>query len=334
MAIVFEKKKTKTPQVKRELTPWEKAQRNQRIVQEEKIKKNKKIQFHLPKFGKTRKTRIWIGSGLVFALVVAGYLFSPLSRVQSIKVTGNKEFSKAQVMKAGNVHQNDWIFPYLLGQQDKSTEVYKKQAKLLSYKVDRQGLNRLKIIVKENPVAGLVLRNNYYYTILDNGKVIRKSKTQPSSDYPVFKNFHSSSVLKTLLTQYKQLPAVVRTGISEIDYAPSKDNPNKLHLYMNDGNEVYAVLPSFAAKMKYYPQMAADMKQKGVIDLEVGAFSYPFKDKSKETTTSSFSSSSANVSSNSISTSSSSSTSSSMSSYSTTSSTNSVSTSSVNTTTN
>jgi len=32
-------------------------------------------------------------------------------------------------------------------------------------------------------------------------------------------------------------------------------------------------------KLKYYPGMAAQMKKKGVIDLEIGAYSYPFKGK-------------------------------------------------------
>lgn len=327
MAIVFRKKKTKTPQPKRELTPWEKVQRNQAIEKKKAEKEKKRSQTFVPKLKAPQKFWIWFSCVLILILIIAGYLLSPLSHIQSIEVTGNKEFSKTQIMKIGNVKKDDWIFPYLFGQRNKSTSVYKKQPKLVSYKIKRQGFNHLKVTVKENSIAGLVLRNKYYYTILDNGKVIKKSKKQPSSDYPVFKNFHSASVLKTLLTQFQELPSVVRTGISEIDYVPSKDNPNKLHLYMNDGNEVYAVLPTFAEKMKYYPQMAADMKQKGVIDLEVGAYSYPFKNKSKETATSSSSSSSSSVGSGS-SYSTTSSSSSSGQTYSATSTTSSVSTSS------
>lgn len=300
MAIVFGKKKTKTPQTERKLTPWEKAQRVQKNSGNQNQKKTEKAQHHSFKFLNSRKKRIFVFGGTLIVLIVGGYLVSPLSKVETIKVSGNTHFSTAQIKEIGNIHKNDWIFPYLMGNRDKSKQVYKKQPKLLSYQVHRHGFNTLKITVKENMVAGLVFRNQKYYTILDNGKVIKKPTTQPSGDYPVFKNFHKTSVLNALLTQFKQLPPVVRSGISEIDYAPSKDNPNRLHLYMNDGNEVYAILPTFAAKMKYYPQMAADMKQSGVIDLEVGAYSYPFKNKSDETVKNSYNNSS--TSKNSVST--------------------------------
>ncbi|MFC5189930.1 cell division protein FtsQ/DivIB [Pediococcus cellicola] len=288
---MFGKKKTKTPQKKQELTPWEKAQQLQRQSAKTSATPKAKTSFH---FG--HKMRLWLVVGGLLILLVGGYLGSSLSKVQSVKVVGNHQFSRAQILKMGKVNKNDWIFRYWFGKSDRSDQVYKKQPQLLRYQVSRQGWNKLKVVVKENPIAGLVFRNNTYYTILDNGKVIDKAKQQPSGNYPVFKKFHEASVLKALLTQYKKLPNVVRTGISEIDYVPSKDNPNRLHLYMNDGNEVYAVLPSFAEKMQYYPQMAAAMKQKGVIDLEVGAYSYPFKNRSKESQQTSSSASSSTVS--------------------------------------
>ncbi|KLD61000.1 cell division protein FtsQ, partial [Lactiplantibacillus plantarum] len=73
------------------------------------------------------------------------------------------------------------------------------------------------------------------------------------------------------------LPSAVKHNISEIKFAPNKANPERVHLYMNDGNEVYATISTFASKMAYYPGIVAKMKTKGVINLEVGAYSYPFK---------------------------------------------------------
>ena len=55
---------------------------------------------------------------------------------------------------------------------------------------------------------------------------------------------------------------------------------------MNDGNEVYAVLNTFAKKMKYYPEISASMKKRGIVDLQVGAYSYP-RGQSDESSTSS-----------------------------------------------
>ncbi|WP_412990088.1 cell division protein FtsQ/DivIB [Pediococcus siamensis] len=278
---MFGKRRKVVPPTKKELTPWEKAQRVHQVNQP-RVAKAKRPSGHRFRFKGSTKLRVVLVTLVCGVALVSGYLLSPLSKVQSIEVVGNQHFSKKQILKAGNVKKNDWIFPYLVGTRDQSAEVYKKQPKLLRYRITRTGVNRIKISVKENLTAGYVFRNKMYYTILDNGKVIKKTKSEPSGDYPVFKNFHTTGRLSALLKQYRQLPAVVRAGISEIDYAPKKNNPNLIHLYMNDGNEVYAVLPTFAAKMKYYPQMAAAMKQKGVIDLEVGAYSYPFSNRSKE----------------------------------------------------
>ncbi len=45
---------------------------------------------------------------------------------------------------------------------------------------------------------------------------------------------------------------------------------------MNDGNQVIVNINNLANQMKYYSQVAKDMDEKGVIDMEVGIFSHPY----------------------------------------------------------
>jgi hypothetical protein len=45
---------------------------------------------------------------------------------------------------------------------------------------------------------------------------------------------------------------------------------------MNDGNQVIAKSITLKKKMKYYPNISANMDSPGIVDLEVGAFSYPY----------------------------------------------------------
>ena len=78
---------------------------------------------------------------------------------------------------------------------------------------------------------------------------------------------------------YASLPSNVKTNVSEFYNAPTKLNPYRIKIDMNDGNKVIADMRTVKSKLKYYPGMAAQMKKKGVIDLEIGAYSYPFKDK-------------------------------------------------------
>ena len=44
---------------------------------------------------------------------------------------------------------------------------------------------------------------------------------------------------------------------------------------MNDGNEVIVDLFNADKEDEILPQIATKMEQKGIVDLEVGAFSYP-----------------------------------------------------------
>ena len=70
----------------------------------------------------------------------------------------------------------------------------------------------------------------------------------------------------------------IKRSISEIHDAPNKDNPNRVHLFMNDGNEVYASIP--LPRNGVLPGIAAKMKQKGVVNLEVGAYCTPLQNNS------------------------------------------------------
>ncbi|MBA0948564.1 cell division protein FtsQ, partial [Enterococcus gallinarum] len=61
-----------------------------------------------------------------------------------------------------------------------------------------------------------------------------------------------------------------------------ESNKNLIQLNMNDGNQVIVNIQNLASQMKYYPQVAKEMKEKGVIDMEVGIFSYPYSESKKE----------------------------------------------------
>ena len=88
---------------------------------------------------------------------------------------------------------------------------------------------------------------------------------------------HHRQKLKTTAIQLGRLKPVVRNGISTVCYQPQKNAPNRLVIYMRDGNTVYANLTTVDKKMAYYPAIAATMKEPGVVDLQVGAFSYSYK---------------------------------------------------------
>jgi len=63
-------------------------------------------------------------------------------------------------------------------------------------------------------------------------------------------------------------------AISEIHHDPKETDKYHVFLFMNDGFEVNATIPTLSVKMAHYPSIVSqlDPEVKGIIDIEVGSF--------------------------------------------------------------
>ncbi|NLR31881.1 cell division protein FtsQ/DivIB [Levilactobacillus tujiorum] len=268
------------------LTPWEsyqkKAAAQRRQARAPKwIHQAKRIGDKLPrlKHQRNRKLARRLTILLTSFAVVIGimvYLISPLSHLSSVTVRGAHALSAQRVQQATQVRPGDSIFKVLGHTQRLEQQAPRRNSRLKKVTIRFKRPNRATIQVTEYATAGYVMKQNRYYEVLENGVVSGQSVTQPKSGTPVYGSFKKSQTLHRMILQYAKLDSEIKRNISEIHDAPNKDDPNRVHLFMNDGNEVYASIPTFAQKMAYYPGIAAKMKQKGVVNLEVGAYSYPF----------------------------------------------------------
>lgn len=301
---MFKKKKKDT-----QLTPWAAYQANQakskkswrdiiRIHQagnghtpQKNVKENSnsntnsvmsRLTANVKEFKLGRISWIVIGSISLILVLVGVFLLTPISRIQKVTVSGNKRVDSAQIVQKSNLEKNQFIFNLGLKKADIQKRVKKSNSDLKTVVVQKQKHNAVNIKVTENAVMGFVIRNGKYYTIRQDGNVIAVHNTQPNGKFPVFRDFTNDSQIKDFLSKYSTLPNEVQDSISEVDFAPTKITPTKLKFYMDDGNQVLAVMRTFATKMKYYPGISASMKKKGIVDLEVGAFSYPYSMESEE----------------------------------------------------
>jgi cell division protein FtsQ len=64
--------------------------------------------------------------------------------------------------------------------------------------------------------------------------------------------------------------------------SPTSINPDLILIKMQDGNEVKISLENLGLHLNNYRKIASQMKEAGVIDMEVGVFSYPFSKKEEE----------------------------------------------------
>ncbi|MQS74948.1 cell division protein FtsQ/DivIB [Companilactobacillus halodurans] len=215
---------------------------------------------------------------IVFIIVLIAYFGSSLSKVRNINVKGVNDLGAQQVIDATKVDDNSILLNVLLHHKSISQTAEKKLPSIQSLSFKTRNLRDLTISVKEHPTLGLIAKNGGYYRIIKNGQVINQKMNAPIGNYPIYSNF-SGKRLNKMSNIYSKLPNNVQTNISEIYNAPTKLNPYRIKIDMNDGNKVVADMRTVKSKLKYYPGMAAQMKQKGVIDLEIGAYSYPFNDK-------------------------------------------------------
>lgn len=283
----FRLNRNESKQQQHALTPWEEYQEQAEEKRKQAktpkwIHKAQRIGDKLPRLKHQRNRKlirrltILLTSFTVVILAMV-YLVSPLSHFPTVKVTGTAALSAKQVQQAAYIHAGDSVFKVLGHEQHLAKRARERNTRLKDVQITLQRPNHVTIHVKEFATAGYVMKQNRYYEVLENGVVSQQSVTQPKSGTPVYGHFKQAKTLHRMILQYAQLNGDIKRSISEIQDSPTKDNPDRVHLFMNDGNEVYASIASFAKKMAYYPGIAAKMKQKGVVNLEVGAYSYAFK---------------------------------------------------------
>lgn len=286
MKFRLNRKQSQQPKT-REMTPWEAyqsraAQRQKQAKTPKWFRRAKRIGDKLPRLRHQRNQKLARRLTLLLGifLVVMGlmvYLVSPLSHVQTVRIQGARALSSRQIQRAVGITPGDSIFNVWGHERALQQRAPKRNSRIKRATVRFHQPNRVTVTVTEYVTAGYVMRQGQYYEVLENGVVSQQSVTQPKSGTPVYGNFKSAKTLRRMILQYAKLSAPIKHSISEIQASPTKTDPQRIHLFMNDGNEVYASLTTFARKMAYYPSIASKMKQKGVVNLEVGAYSYAFK---------------------------------------------------------
>src|SRR5699024_7164864 len=98
---------------------------------------------------------------------------------------------------------------------------------------------------------------------------------------PIIVNFTEKEYMDKIAKGLDDLPEHVLKLISEVSWEPTKNNKNKIILYMNDGFIVQATLRDFSQKMKNYPSIITqlDPKEKGIVHMGVGIYFEKIKKK-------------------------------------------------------
>lgn len=243
--------------------------------------KTETISKKLPKLKKQRFTAnkfragILIGTFLIVILFMV-YLVTPISKISNIQIYGNQQMTTNEIESNVGIKRGDLIFKVWFNIAKKEASVLKKDQQLKTIKIDVVGPRKITIKVKENKIVGLVKNGSQYNAALSNGKVKKVSKKVTDYDMPIYSDFKSAAVLKATILQMEKVPSSISQNISEVKFAETKKGPDRLLIFMSDGNEVLIKYTKLAEMMDYYPGIANQMTTNGVVDLQVGAYSYPY----------------------------------------------------------
>ncbi len=215
------------------------------------------------------------------------YYVSPLSKLAKVTVSGNNKVATAEILKDTNfrLQENLWTQFFQRGKNEEKLTA--EQPRIKSTSLSIENINHFHLTVTEYQEVALLAKGDTYSPILENGQVMEETLKKPTQDLPILENFTSEKKILSVLKKYRKLSQEIRSGISQINYAPTKSNDELLNLYMNDGNQVIVNISNLTKQMQYYPQVAKDMKEKGIVDMEVGIFTYAYPKEEKKTTESS-----------------------------------------------
>lgn len=233
-----------------------------------KIKKEKRIQL----LKKLAPLIIFF----VIAFTITVFFLSPFSKLETIEVSGNQNESNAAIIKASKLTLGESILAERKKMDQVQANLQKAFKRVNTATVTYSFPNRFIIKVKEKQELAYVQDNDSLKVVLDDGTILDDKVETQNENYPVIKSFKSTKKIEKLVAQYQKLSEELRSQIKLIELTPTNANSDFLTLTMSDGNQVKITLEDIDDRLKYYPEVASQMTEKGIVDMEAGIYSYPY----------------------------------------------------------
>ncbi|MHC5269046.1 cell division protein FtsQ/DivIB [Enterococcus sp. LJL98] len=267
----------------------EESVEEEQVIEQEEERPRTSFSFsdHLPNFTayrnqKLRKRLLFIVSLYLIPLFGSLYYISPLNRLSAVVVTGKRMTPEEKIIQSAPFVVDERLWPQFFKRQQVAEAIVLENPRVKSATIGLQEWNELKISVNEYEEVAYLVRGNQYLPILEDGTILQEEKKEVTENRVILESFVEGPLILETIEAYQSLPSEIQDAISQIKYAPSKKNKELVTLFMNDGNQVHVGVSKLASQMKYYLQVAKEMEEKGVIDMEVGIFSYPYSLKEEE----------------------------------------------------
>lgn len=224
---------------------------------------------------KTNKKFLFMLTVFVVALLAILYFQSPLSKLETIKVSGAVLHEQAFYEEQSGLTIENSLWSFSTSDIEASMEKIEGVQKV---SVSRVWFRNIEIVINEWKTVAYLEDGGQYSLLLESGETFPTGMLLPEAESPVLNNFKNPDTRKRMTAQLLKMDDTVYHLISEIIVTGDEKDSDSITVYMDDGFEVRAFISTFAEKMAYYPDVTAQLNsyEKGVIDIEVGTFFTPF----------------------------------------------------------
>ncbi|AKG73705.1 cell division protein FtsQ/DivIB [Salinicoccus halodurans] len=225
---------------------------------------------------KPRRVHVYTSLVLLAILmfgVLVWYVFSSASAVKEISISGNSLISDDEIAERLQFAEGDKMFSIDTGRAEENISLLPA---IEEVQVERSWWNGVDVNISEYRALGYVTNSGSYYPVLENARVLRGSPAAPK-EAPILHYFEGEE-FDALVSSLSKIEPSILDGISEIYYRPSEQSSTRIHMFMNDGQEIVADYRTIDSKMNYYIGMRNEIGDStaGVIDLEIGSSFLPY----------------------------------------------------------
>ncbi|MGT2844307.1 cell division protein FtsQ/DivIB [Streptococcus hongkongensis] len=242
-------------------------------VREEKKKKEPKEKKPKTKrqLALTKALPVLFVSFIILAISI--FLLTPYSKMKDFSAKGNNHTSLATLIKQSDIRDSDYIFTVIKSASKFESNIYQSNPWVKEVAITYKPFNHFTFEVKEHQIIAYAQEADGFQPILENGarvKVIKES--QLPKEYLII-NLTDENAIQDLVKQLTHLPSKLVKDIKSVSLANSKTTQDLLVLEMHDGNTIRVPQSQLEIKMPYYLKIKKNLKEKSIIDMEVGLYS-------------------------------------------------------------
>lgn len=247
------------------------------------LPKSKSFADKLPKMKEERrqrlKRRLLLIVGLFgIATLVLIYYVSPISKLSALEITGNEKVSEEAIALSTN-YKKDQFFWEAYFDKKALSEVKKMNPRVKSIRRSISHINNILLTVEEYEEVAYAKKGDTFFLILENGTILDEEVEQTHQEFPVFTNFENGDKLEKMMAVYQNLDEAMQDNILEVELSPTTHNANRVIIRLKDENQIIGSVLNLDEKIGYYNQVASQMSEPGIVDMEAGVFTYSFATK-------------------------------------------------------